>query len=76
MQSVQLQVDDEIKAMGDALKSLIVDIKAKKSVAVIAADALPNLIAAAAGFANFTADIKKPDDEAYLAKCIAEALNA
>lgn len=74
MVQVQLQVDDEVKAAGDALKQLIVDIKAKKSVAQIAADVLPNLLAAAGGFQNLGADLKKADNEAYLAKCLSEAL--
>lgn len=74
MQTVQLSVDDEVKAAGDALKVLIIDIKAKKPIAQIAADALPGLLAAAGGFQNLGADIKKPDNEAYLAKCLSEAL--
>lgn len=76
MQPVQLNVDDEVKALGDSLKVLVSDIKAKKSIAVIAADALPGLFAAVGGFQAMGADVKKVDNQVYLAKCIAEALEA
>ncbi len=76
MQSVQLNVADEVKALGDALKGLISDIKAKKSVAIIAADALPGFMAAIGGYASMSADIKLVDDQVYLVKCLAEAAEA
>ncbi len=74
MQTVQLSVDEEIKSVGDAIKVLIMDIVAKKSIAVITADALPGLLSAISGFQVIGADIKKVDNQVYLAKCLAEAL--
>lgn len=76
MQNVQLNVDDEVKAAGDMIKTLILDIKAKKSITAIAGDALPGLIAAVGGYASFAGDVKKSDNQVYLAKCLAEALES
>jgi hypothetical protein len=74
MKQVQLNVDDEFAAAGDAIKVLIADIKAGKSIAVITGDALPNLIVAIGGYANMAADVKKVDNQIYLVKSIADAL--
>ncbi len=74
MQIIQLNVDDEVKSLGDALTSLISDIKAKKSVGVIAADALPSLISAVGGYANMGADLKKVDNQTYLLRALGLAL--
>jgi hypothetical protein len=76
MKQVQLNVDDEFAAAGDAVKSLISDIKAKKSITEIAANALPNLIAAVGGYSSMAADVKKVDNQVYLIKSIADALEA
>lgn len=76
MKTVELQVDDEFAAAGDAISSIIADIKAKKSVAEIAADALPQLIAAVGGYSKFADDIKKVDNQLYLVKAIAGPLEA
>lgn len=74
MQQVQLNVDDEMKAAGDALSLLIIDIKAGKAIAAIAGDVLPGLIAAIGGYANMGADIKKVDNQVYILRCLAGAL--
>ncbi len=74
MQPVQLSVDDEVKGLGDSLKALIVDIKAKKSAMQITTDVLPGVIAGVTGISTLGADLKKVDNQVYLAKCIAEAL--
>lgn len=74
MQPVQLQVDDEVKALGDSLQALIVDIKAKKATAAIVSDVLPGVIAAVGGFQALGADLKKVDNQVYLARSIALAL--
>ena len=75
MQTVSLQVADEIKALGDALQVLIADIIAKKSVTAIAADALPNLMGAVSGYQNMVADIQLADDEAYLVRSLKLGIN-
>lgn len=74
MQSVPLSVDDEVKSLGDALSMLVSDIKAKKGTAAIIGDALPLLMSAVAGYAAIGADIKKLDNQVYLLKCLAGAL--
>lgn len=74
MQQVQLQVDDEMKAAGDALGLLIADIKAGKTVAQIAADVLPGLVSAVGGYASMATDIKKPDNQLYLLRGILAAV--
>lgn len=74
MVKVELNVDDEFKAAGDALAILIVDIVAKKSITQIAADSLPLLFQAVGGFSAMGVDIKKVDNQVYLAKCLADAL--
>lgn len=74
MQPVQLQVDDEVKAVGDAIAGLVADIKAGKSVIVDAEDAFNALVGAVAGLKNIVVDIKKVDNQAYLAYALAKAL--
>lgn len=74
MQSVQMNVDDEFFAAGDAIGILIADISAKKDVATITADALPKVVQAIAGYANFAADIKKVDNQLYLLRSILNAV--
>lgn len=76
MQQVVLQVDDEYVAFGQALKNLIGDIKAKKSVMQDITDFASPLIGSLGSIANAGADIKKVDNEVYLLKCIAEAAEA
>lgn len=74
VQQVTLNVDDEIKALGDALATLISDIKAKKSVAQIASDLLPGLMAAVSGYQNIGGDLKKVDDQTFLVHALSKAL--
>lgn len=75
-QQVSLTVDDEVKALGDAIAGLIADIKGKKALSAVLADSIPNLMAAVGGFAAFGGDLKKGDNQIYLVKCIAEPLEA
>lgn len=74
MESIVLMVDSEIKALGETLVSEIADIKAKKGLAIYLSDASPALLSLAANYSKVGADIKKPDDIAYLVKCLALAL--
>lgn len=74
MQPVQLQVDDEIKAIGDAIGGLITDIKAGKGVLQDAEDAFNALVGAVASLKNIAVDIKKVDNQAYLVYALAKAL--
>ncbi len=76
MQSVQLQVDDGVKAVGDALAMLISDLKAKKSTAQIVSDALPLLAQAIGGLGTLGADLKKVDNQAYILRAIGIVLEA
>lgn len=69
----EIQVADEVAAIGDAVKALVLDIKAKKEVAVIVADVLPKLMTAVSAFQALGADLKKVDNQVYLVKCLAEA---
>lgn len=73
-QAVSISVDDEIKALGDALGVLVADIKAKKATAQIVSDALPGLLVAVGGFQNMAADFKKPENQVYLVLALAKAL--
>ncbi len=73
MKSVTLQVDDEIAALGDLLIQEVADIKASKGVAVELSDAVPAVIALAGSYQKLGADLKSPDDIAYLVKCVAAA---
>ncbi len=74
MKQVTLNVADECVALGDTLKALIADVKAGKGAAAIAADVLPNVMGAIGGYSSLAADLKLADDQAYIGKCIAEAL--
>lgn len=74
MQTVQLSVADEVKALADALAALAGDIKAKKPVASIIADVLPALLPAAAGFQSLGADMAAVDNQTYVAYALAKAL--
>lgn len=76
MQTITLNVDDEFKAAGDMIGTLIADLKAKKTVAQISTDVLPGLVLAMSGYANFAADIKKADNQVYLLRAIATALES
>lgn len=74
MQQVQLQVDDEVKSLGDVIVQEVADIKAKKGLAIELSDAVPALLALGGNYAKLPADAKNPDDLAYLVKCIASAI--
>ena len=74
MQEVQLMVADEVKALGDSLGMLIADIKAGKGLAAIVADVLPGLLSAVGGYADVPADMKSVDNQIYLARILAMAL--
>lgn len=74
MQTVPLNVDDEVKALGDALAAEIADVKAQKGAAAYLADATPALLSLAGNYAKLPADVKKADDLAYFVKCLATAL--
>jgi len=74
MQQVTLNVADEVKALGDAIGVEVADIKAKKGVAVYVSDLMPALVSLAGSYQALPADIKQPDDIAYLVKCISAAV--
>lgn len=74
MQSVTLNVDDEMKAAGDAIAMIIADVKSGKGAAAIATDALPLLISAVSGYSNMGKDILKVDNQVYLVRAIAMGL--
>lgn len=75
MQAVQLNVADEVKALGDALQALVADVIAKKSIAQDVSDVLPNLVAAAGGYQNLGVDIGLADNEAYLVRAVKLGIN-
>lgn len=74
MQQQVLNVDDEIKALGDAFKGLIMDIKAGKSVISDLSDAILVVVPAVQSVVNAPVDLKKVDNQAYLLWCLANAL--
>lgn len=74
MKTITLQVDDEVAALGDLVVQEIADIKAKKGIAVELTDAIPAAISLAGSYQKLGADLKNPDDIAYLVKCLAGAL--
>jgi hypothetical protein len=74
MQTVQLQVDDEIKAVADAIGGLISDIKAGKTVVQDLTDALMALVPAVSALQALPADIKKVDNQVYILKSLGDAL--
>lgn len=73
MKQVTLQVDDEVAALGDLVIQEVADIKASKGIAVELTDAIPAVITLAGNYQKLSADLKSPDDIAYLAKCLAAA---
>lgn len=70
MQAVTLNVDDEIKALADAVGTLFADIKAGKTLAQDLTDALGGVVAGVTGLANIVGDIKKVDNQTYLLHAI------
>jgi hypothetical protein len=76
MQPVTLNVDDEVKALADALASLASDVKNKKAIGNIVADVLPALLPAAAGLGSIGSDIQKVDNQVYVIYSLAKALEA
>lgn len=74
MKTVTLQVDDEVSALVDLVAVEVADIKAKKGAAAEIADAIPSLLALASGYQKLGADVKSPDDIAYLVQGIAKIL--
>lgn len=66
--------NDEVVALGSALSDVIKSVKAKGSVLADAQAALPGLMAAVGGIGNLGADLKKPENQAYLAWAIASSL--
>lgn len=73
MKTISLQVDDEVAALGDLVKTEVADIKASKGIATELADAIPAVITLAGNYQKLAEDVKSPDDIAYLVKCLAEA---
>lgn len=74
MQTITLNVDDEVKALGDALAVAIVDVRAKAPVGQDITDVVGKLVPALTGIANFAGDIKKVDNQVSLIKALADAL--
>lgn len=74
MQVFQLNVDDEVIAIGNAIVGLVNDIKAGKAALVDAEDAFAALVGAVGSLQNIPADIKKIDNQVYLAKVLAGIL--
>jgi hypothetical protein len=75
MQSVQLNVADECKNLGDAIAAVIKQAKVPGSTLIQDAEAaLPPLLAAAASIANIGADIKLPENQAYIIYAVLGAL--
>ncbi len=74
MVQVQLNVDNEVKAVADALGLLIADLKAKKSINMIIADVLPGVISAISSYQTVGAEMNSVDNQVYVAKVIAQAL--
>jgi hypothetical protein len=73
-QQVVLNVDDEVKVLGDVIGGLIADVKAGKTVLQDFEDAIAQLVVSVSAFSNLGADIKKVDNQAYLLKSLADAL--
>lgn len=73
MKSVTLNVDDEVVVLGDAVIQEVADIKAQKGIAVYLTDLIPLGVSLAANYQKLGADVKNPDDIAYLVKCLASA---
>lgn len=73
MKSVTLSVDDEVAALGDLVAQEVADIKAAKGIAVELTDAIPAVLQLATNYQKLGADVKNPDDLAYLVRCLAAA---
>jgi len=73
-QVVSLTVADEIKALGDALAKLAIDIKAGTPASQVLADVLPMLLPALSGLSSIGADIQLSANQIYLVYSIASAL--
>lgn len=71
---VQLTVDPEVKALGDFLKVLVGDIKAKKTVMEDVMDAYTSLKDQIGALGDITTDYKRVDNQAYILKCLGDAL--
>lgn len=74
MQTVTQQVNDEVKALGDALAALASGIKTKQPVMDIVSKVLPLLLPAAAGFQSLGTDLQAVDNQIYLVYALAKAL--
>lgn len=74
MKTVTLNVDDEFAALSEALKVLIIDIKAGKTALEDVKDVFAALVVAVDGFKNIAVDAKKVDNQVVLLKGILEAL--
>lgn len=72
MQTVTLAVDDEVKALGDAIGVLIADIKAGKTIMQDFTDTFALLIGAVGSMQSLPVDIKKVDNQAYLGMVFAK----
>lgn len=75
MQQIQLNVDDEIKVLGDTLTKEIQDVRAQKGTAAELADAAPALLTLAGNFSKLPKDLKSSDNIAYLVRCGLEGMN-
>lgn len=73
-QQVILNVDDEVKVLGDVVAMLISDVKAGKTVLQDFEDAIGQLVVSVSAFANINVDLKKVDNQAYLLKSLADSL--
>lgn len=73
MRTVTLNVDDEVGALGDLVIQEAADIKAAKGIVVELTDAVPAVLSMATNYSKLGADVKSPDDIAYLARCLAQA---
>jgi hypothetical protein len=73
-QQVILNVDDEVKVLGDVIGGLIADVQAGKTVLQDFENAIGKLVVSVSEFSNLGADLKKVDNQAYLLKCLADAL--
>lgn len=64
----------EIVAVGSAIADVITALKSGKNGLQAGEAALPDLLAASSGLQNAGVDIKKPENQAYLAWAVAQAL--
>lgn len=73
---ITLSCSSEFIAAGNAIGALIGDLVAKKTVAQISGDVLPQALAAVGGSTNISTDIKAIDNQIYLLRCILLAVEA